>query len=603
MHSKDPGKLSGPLFELFWSAFEGILGAAGDQAAQFDHFVFPSLNFKGREFLAYCSFNEATFSRDADFRQAAFARSADFTRASFTKNAIFSGTLFKQRVKFNRAIFVQHATFLDATFTLIARFNGAEFRQNANFRGTTFGRTARFSDVKFGQKSNFSNARFAMESSFRRAIFTQGAGFSAAIFERNADFDHANFLQHGSFFSTCFTQSARFGSAKFAQDADFRRVTFAWSADFSRVAFLQNTSFQSATFTQDADFSDATFSQNASFSKANFTENADFSRATFGAAAAFTRAAFGESAEFSDATFAGAAGFQLVTFQETAQWQRSRFLDRAEFRGTKFDPKTEGAPSAVFALARFSKPQEIIFDDVDLGRVLFHNCDVSEVWFTSSAQWAKRMGSRGLRVFEETISLESRYATELQKNGRRDFRAVAQICQQLKKNYDSRLDYWTANEFHFGEMEMKRLDLPRAGRILRIRQWLHPRLSPVALYRLASYYGNSYWKPLMWLAAVLLIFTLLLPVPGIGLKRQIPVRTENYNSVWNKCDRWTPNIEREGKAVAKAAIAAVDTVTFQRNAEYLPSYPWGRVLAILTTLATSTLFALFLLAVRRQFKR
>ena len=166
-----------------------------------------------------------------------------------------------------------------------------------------------------------------------------------------------------------------------------------------------------------------------------------------------------------------------------------------------------------------------------------------------------------------------------------------------------RLDYWTANEFHFGEMEMKRLDLPRTGRFLRIREWLHPRLSPVALYRLASNYGNSFWKPVMWLTAVLLIFTLLLPVPWIGLKRQIPVRTETYNTVWNKSDHWTPNIEREGRIVAKAAIAAVDGVTFQRNAEYLPAYPWGRVLAILTTLATSTLFALFLLAVRRQFKR
>ena len=50
-------------------------------------------------------------------------------------------------------------------------------------------------------------------------------------------------------------------------------------------------------------------------------------------------------------------------------------------------------------------------------------------------------------------------------------------------------------------------------------------------------------------------------------------------------------------------LVAVDTATFQRNPEYAPSYPWGRVLAIAETLLTSTLFGLFPLAIRRQFRR
>jgi hypothetical protein len=104
-----------------------------------------------------------------------------------------------------------------------------------------------------------------------------------------------------------------------------------------------------------------------------------------------------------------------------------------------------------------------IFDDVDLSRALFLNCDVSEIWFTSSVRWAKR-GRHGLEVFEESIPLG--YATGLWRDGERDYRAIAQVYQQLKKNYDSRLDYWTANEFHFGEMEMKRLVTPLGGAYL-----------------------------------------------------------------------------------------------------------------------------------------
>jgi hypothetical protein len=73
--------------------------------------------------------------------------------------------------------------------------------------------------------------------------------------------------------------------------------------------------------------------------------------------------------------------------------------------------------------------------------------------------------------------------------------------------------------------------------------------------------------------------------------------------VWDNHGAWTPNLVREGKVTAKAAIAAVDTVAFQRSAEYVPAYPWGRVLAIFATILTSALLALFLLAVRREFKR
>jgi hypothetical protein len=150
---------------------------------------------------------------------------------------------------------------------------------------------------------------------------------------------------------------------------------------------------------------------------------------------------------------------------------------------------------------------------------------------------------------------------------------------------------------------MKRLELPESGKMLRLRRWLHPRFSPVALYRGASDYGNSYWKPLIWMLTLLTIFSMLLPFPTVGLKRQPSGPTETYVTVWNKADNWGPNILRELKIATKAGIAAVDAAGFQRNVEYLPAYPWGRVLAFAIILLTSSLFGLFLLAVRRQFKR
>jgi len=113
-----------------------------------------------------------------------------------------------------------------------------------------------------------------------------------------------------------------------------------------------------ATFTQHADFRFAIFTQTANFHKATFMQDADFSGRIFT-----------QWADFGEVT-SSAIRFVGTIFHGTPLGEH-RFLDQAEFRRTKFDPQIAGAPSAVFALARFSKPGEIVFDDVDLSRALF----------------------------------------------------------------------------------------------------------------------------------------------------------------------------------------------------------------------------------------
>jgi hypothetical protein len=482
-----------------------------------------------------------------------FQAICQFDFATFTQDAHFNYTIFKQDASFIKSTFVQEANFLDATFTQGTRFSLATFKQRAIFRRATF----------------------IGDSSFIKATFLQKAHFSCAIFKQYADFS----------------------SATFTQKADFQSASFTWDALFGESGFMQDADFSSATFTQNADFRQATFADVAVFRAAAFIQRADF-----------RRTAFARNAYFNDAVFTLAARFLETLFQGTVSWRGSRFFDRAEFRRTIFDPQITGHESALFELAAFYRPAEIVFDDVDLSRAFFHNCDVSQVWFSSSVRWAKRKGNRGLAVYEETIPLKEYRAVELKRDGERDYRAVAQIYQQLKKNYDSRLDYWTANEFHFGEMEMKRLAVPAAGRLLWLRQWWHPRLSFVALYRWASDYGNSYRKPLLWLLGTLLAATLLYPITGLELKQAGSGNAASsarvtYSGVWDKNDSWTNNFWTEAKLIGKSGITAIDTATFQRTPEYTPVYPRGRVVAIFETLLTSSLFALFLLAIRRQFRR
>ena len=398
-----------------------------------------------------------------------------------------------------------------------------------------------------------------------------------------------------------FRADCHFGSCVFAGESLFSRATFKQGADFRNADFANDADFNGAAFAQGASFTMASFQRNALFGGTIFSDEGDFIAASFSGIAQFSGARFQESAIFSSAVFSQAAFFADAEFRGVANMNRCEFLEQAEFRRTRFVPQYEGQPSIYFSLASFAKPGEIIFDAVDLSRALFRNCDVGQALFTSSVRWGNRLRQGGLAIFEEMIGLEQDYAAGLKKDGRRDYASVAQIYQQLKKNYDARLDYWTANEFHFGEMEMKRLAGPTSGKLLGLRQWLHRSLSLVAFYRWFSDYGNSYLKPMLWLLAILLLTAAVLPIPG--LKRENPRRTETYTSVWRTADRWTPNLWAEARVLGKSTITAVDTATFQKGAEYSPAYPWGRVIAILETLLTSTLFGLFLLAIRRQFKR
>jgi hypothetical protein len=100
----------------------------------------------------------------------------------------------------------------------------------------------------------------------------------------------------------------------------------------------------------------------------------------------------------------------------------------------------------------------------------------------------------------------------------------------------------------------------------------------------------------------------LFPITGLEWKQPKPGNAAGnaivtYHRVWNRQDTWSNNLWTEGKLIGKSGITAIDTATFQRNPEYSPVYPRGRILGILETLLTSSLLALFLLAIRRQFRR
>ena len=216
------------------------------------------------------------------------------------------------------------------------------------------------------------------------------------------------------------------------------------------------------------------------------------------------------------------ADFTGATFIQEADFQGVKFLASADFRETNFRKDDKLLPGPVFSLAEFSHPEAVVFYKTYLGQALFHNCDVSGVTF-SSVEWRRRKGGGRHMLFEEEVYLDLDSAAALQTGGdsrdKRDYGLIAELYQQLKKNYDERKDYWTAGDFHYGEMEMKRLHSRSQWPWVR---WLHQHLGLVAWYKYSSSYGESYLRPLLVLSIVLVIFTRFIRWPDSGLRHRSP---------------------------------------------------------------------------------
>lgn len=443
---------------------------------------------------------------------------------------------------------------------------------------------------------------------FKRGFEIAGAHFEDKVhcdevtFEGNVEFDESVFNEQ-AFLEVVFRKKAVFSGATFKKPATIP-ATFEGLANFAGTTFEAEANFSKATFKQKADLK-TTFSARSLFDDTVFEKDVDFSCAKFAEEASFLGTKCNGNADFSRADFKGKTVFKSAQFSKIADFRAAQFRARVTFWGESFRKDEELEAGPIFVLAEFTEESRALFYETDLSHALFHNCNISNVTF-SSVRWRERPHSETRMAFEEVVPLESDEALKLE-NGKRNYGLIAQLYHQLKKNYDERLDYGAADDFHFGEMEMKRLKVPTKGQLLGLRQFSHRHLGLAAWYRLGSSYGNSYVRPAAWLLFVLLMFAALFPLAGL---KKVVTNTAGvapppitYRSEWSAESPFHDKVRAELKLLGKSALASIDTASFQKTSEYVPTYPWGRALAILETLLTATLVALFLLAIRRRFRR
>ncbi len=286
-----------------------------------------------------------------------------------------------------------------------------------------------------------------------------------------------------------------FVKATFWGTISFLQQTFEKGADFNECIFQKDVSFRGAVFITDTTFESSQFRGTSDFIGAEFQASVTFAYAHFGGRAAFRTifdeanfkgAMFGDDANFSSAKFGKTtsftfASFRRVTFAETEfatiDFSNALFASNANFRKTKFSA-VGNTPSAVFEFAVFSEPEKISFVHTDLRNVLFSNCDLSKVRF-SDVIWRTRPYIRKRMLLEEVVSLDDPHCPESLKTstGGRNYNLIAELYRQLEKVHDDQLDYNSGGDFHYGDIEMRRL----AGR------WFHRHFGIEAWYLRVSH--------------------------------------------------------------------------------------------------------------------
>jgi uncharacterized protein YjbI with pentapeptide repeats len=414
--------------------------------------------------------------------------------------------------------------------------------------------------------------------------------FTGFVFPEG-QFQSFTFTRDVHFFKAIFVNGAAFTYATFKGRAVFIEVDFRGHADFSQARFQKDCGFIKAMFRERVDFHDASFDRIASFSQTMFFHDAHFSGAQFRTNANFTWAQFHGDVIFWTAVFISGATFMATQFRQGAD-----FLDTGF--GHELESLHTGGPLAIadFTGARFEKPAQVRFYRVNRRsaqglRARFADSEVEYLHF-DDVNWYRH---RGRMILQDELDLSDPFG---EANGTviSSHEAAAIVYRQLVNNYEKVRVYDLAEDCFCGAMEMKRLNpdhfifarlLRGCYRKSRLSCWFGSHLSATYLYRFASYYGSRYVR-----AFAVLLFGVVI----IGLLYSLP-----YAGLYHTDLGWVGH-SSSGKITA-GLFHALEVATFQRQSLYDTEGIFGKLVAVVETILVPAQLALFLLALRRRFRR
>jgi uncharacterized protein YjbI with pentapeptide repeats len=608
------------------------------EGADFSHSTFEqNVSFSGVTFderlIASADFTSTTFNGDADFSHANFHQPAYFGGATFgkDKNASFSYVKFKDVVNFQqtefhgwavfRAAFEQEANFSTAKFKRdvsfkestfskdkktdfrSAEFSGADFTDitfpnQTDFSDTTYEHAATFTGVTFGEEANFRGSVFIQMVYFKYACFHKGADFSEVLFRHIADFSDATFAGKTRFVRSvrrAFFQGETDTVMDFLGEARFRRLTVEAGAEivFDKVSLSQATFLD--TNVEGFIFRDVQWFQPESLKKRWFRA----------ALVRYIRHRRGAPAKFP-------AFHDEEDIRDRQQWLIKRYIRQLEA-----EIHAENRPEAVKAepsrqteeKAETSEEQKNADNtkkDSDENktliraktrltirdRALYRFRDIALRWSDP-----ERSSNKGLSR-ENALWDEFYNVIDISE---KDYEKIAENYRQLVLNYEKRREYDVAENFHFGEMHMRRRRKEASRKWWMPSRWVNGH----SIYWLSSSYGTNYRRALLIFAIMFLLISIAFQYSGYQIiepKSGTVVRTIEYD-VLRKPSYQTASFRQWWADYSQSLMYTLTLVTFQNGDDYKPLDGLARLWLSVGTLALAGQAALFFLAIRRRFKR
>ncbi|MBI1805265.1 MAG: pentapeptide repeat-containing protein [Ignavibacteriae bacterium] len=526
---------------------EGLKNS-GKPYIDFTRVVFLDFNFE--------SFKE--FNKPLIFKGAKFEQDVSFASCRFLCSEIdFSDTVFEGNANFTHTGFIEGVSFINSVFKSEAIFQNTKFQgERTLFVGTRFeGNKTFFGEAEFlSEQTQFRDAHFKGNTFFHRATF-RGDCTSFAKFSTETVFGG---------------EITRFYESKFLSKATY----------FSWVKFdsTKETNFDGAIFHGEViDFSHAEFkSENVTLRDTSFKSLKEYIH--------FQNCWFkGLRTLFHDTKFESSkVDFHESVFDNAVDFKRNHEKNTA--------PMFEQGASIRDVL--FLSPEKTTFRHVNLSQVELQGTDLRKINFIA-VEWPRyprlkigRLEKTRLRgVFDEQLLIKQHDPSP------DEVELVRSEYRQLKQNYDEATNYYIADQFYFGEMEITRHSKKKWKRLF---SWN-------GLYRFSSGYGLLWTNSLATLCLALIIYSIMFMFSGLKIPSENgqPKRYINYDLSLN-FPELKPFAEDWLQCFHYAALSLVPLKNL--SGDYEPDID-TRYIVIANSITVPTLVTLFILALRRRFKR
>jgi hypothetical protein len=233
-----------------------------------------------------------------------------------------------------------------------------------------------------------------------------------------------------------------------------------------------------------------------------------------------------------------------------------------DFTGVQLDP------GVIFNI-RMADLRKCQFADTDLRRIDFSTVKWPQIEMSWYRVPFRRSGIHDERLLPEAEKQSDKVRARTKK--------VERLCRALKQNYEERRDYPAAGDFHIGEKEMqRRTTVSRWKRML------------LGVYRFISLYGERATPSFVMLLGAILLFAAVYAAIGLqvgSLGSAVYLSETSIASLWY------------------GILYSLQVTAFSRPEEYELLWSGGVIISILQRAVTTTLIALFALAIRQQLKR